>query len=428
MSCHSFIDKMIFHYTEQDMKKINISLLLLALFSLSILSCERNKIPEDIINRSDSLRTQIESTTFTYIGVYDNSGITQQDSYKCYAKRGKDNEDEGILMLRVEGTDGRVVTYDGDTFRSINPEKKEVFVVTRKYNPAKFVRRYMRMINMVMAKQSDENDDKANDDVVTTFDGTARVDGILCDIISKSGPAFDDNSKFYSLSYLGIEDGIARKESFTLFANGLKIQYDKSIVTDIKTNIELPDSLFAASVPKGYKLDKYSVGKSSGRGESPQLLAIGELAPNWRLAGGNGDSVSLSDMLGRPVVLDFWGTWCVWCVVAMPKINNIYEKYNRFGINVIGISCREPEEADPSKFMADRGIKYKALLNGDSVAKSYNVSGFPTLYVIGSDGRIIFSEAGYRDDIDSVLSAIIEADSAVAVQLDTIPSSAGTMQ
>ncbi len=409
------------------MKNINITILLLVLFSVYILGCDRNKSPEEILTRSDELRSQINSCAFTYIDVNDNGDAANQIKYKCYAKWNTADEDEFILMLRFESEDGKILTYDGDTYRAINPEKEKVFVVTRRYDPARFVKRFARIVEKVMLPKPDEDNDKASDDKLVVFDGTSRVGGILCDIISKSGPAFDENSSFHMISYIGVEDGITRKQSFTIYANGLKIQYDKTILKDIHTNIELHDSLFTVSIPKDYKLDKYSPPKSSGKGESSELLGIGQTAPDWTLLDGNGDSLSLSDMLGRPVVLDFWGTWCVWCVVAMPKINTVHERYASLGVNIIGISCREPDGAEPVKFMEDRGMKYKVVLNGDSVAKAYNVRGFPTLYVVGSDGKIVFAEAGYRDDIDSVLSAIIEADSAVAGRLDTIVS-AGELQ
>jgi hypothetical protein len=94
----------------------------------------------------------------------------------------------------------------------------------------------------------------------------------------------------------------------------------------------------------------------------------------------------------------------------MPFIQNVHEKMMDKGVAVIGISCREPAGADPEKFMASNNYSYGILLNGDKVAQAFNVSGYPTLYIINKDGRVIYSASGFEEGMDQKLIDIIEND------------------
>jgi thiol-disulfide isomerase/thioredoxin len=192
----------------------------------------------------------------------------------------------------------------------------------------------------------------------------------------------------------------------------VKIQHTKDLVKNLSVNEMVCDALFEYEIPKGYDRKLYrNIAKE--REEEPrkprkELLEEGAPAPDFTLNDGEGRTVTLSELRGSVVVLDFWGTWCGWCKVAMPKINKIYKKYKDRGVHIIGISCREPEGADPVGYMRGKRMEYPTFINGDKVADKYNVSGYPTLYIIGPDGNIAFNMAGYASGLDKLLTKKID--------------------
>ena len=118
--------------------------------------------------------------------------------------------------------------------------------------------------------------------------------------------------------------------------------------------------------------------------------------------------MSLVDLKGKVVVLDFWGTWCPWCVKAMPQLQKVYDKYRSRGATVIGLNIENDPKADPVKFMQRNKFTYGLLLNAEGAVKDYGVSGFPTLVVVGKDGTVIAREEGYSPDLEKKLGEIID--------------------
>jgi thiol-disulfide isomerase/thioredoxin len=140
---------------------------------------------------------------------------------------------------------------------------------------------------------------------------------------------------------------------------------------------------------------------------TPVEMKEGDLVPDWTLKDADGKEISLSSLRGKPVILDFWGTWCIWCVVAMPKIEAVYQEFGD-KIHIYGISCREPEGANPKEFLKEKKVSYPTLVDGDKVAQLLNVQGYPTLYVIGKDGKLLYQHSGYDKELDKNLTKILK--------------------
>lgn len=122
-------------------------------------------------------------------------------------------------------------------------------------------------------------------------------------------------------------------------------------------------------------------------------LSPGALAPDFTLADTAGNALTLSNLRGHVVLIDFWASWCVPCMAEMPTLKDIYAKYNGRGLKVLGVSM------DHVRNSWLRAIEKKQLpwlhvssLKGMQkcpVAELYQVHGIPQLYIIGPDGRII---------------------------------------
>jgi peroxiredoxin len=156
-------------------------------------------------------------------------------------------------------------------------------------------------------------------------------------------------------------------------------------------------------------------GCSSGAAPSP-VLGVGSPAPDFQLQSLDGKMVTLSSLRGRPVMLNFWATWCAPCRVEMPFIQGVFEDddWAEQGLVILAVNLGEP----PSKvksFMEDNGLSFTVLLDADqSVARDYNIRGIPTTYFIDKNGIIRDMKIGpfaKKAEIDwRLVNSIMEAD------------------
>ncbi len=121
---------------------------------------------------------------------------------------------------------------------------------------------------------------------------------------------------------------------------------------------------------------------------------VGNLAPDFQLSNLDGQSVSLSDFRGRPVLVNFWATWCGPCRYEMPFLQRIHEEQAANGLVVLGVNLGE-SPAEIREFMADFGLSFTMLLDSrQDVALTYNVRGIPTTLLIDEDGVIRYRKVG----------------------------------
>ena len=126
--------------------------------------------------------------------------------------------------------------------------------------------------------------------------------------------------------------------------------------------------------------------------EKAVLLAVGDPAPDWTLKDPQGRAHTLAEYRGQVVVLDFWATWCGPCVRVMPRLEKLHRKYGGQGLVVFGVNSFET--GDPVAAMKKKGYTYTLLLKGEEMAPAYGVTSLPVVYVIGTDGRVLYSHAG----------------------------------
>ena len=151
----------------------------------------------------------------------------------------------------------------------------------------------------------------------------------------------------------------------------------------------------------------------------PAVLADGKTAPDFTATDIEGASVKLSDYAGKVVLIDFWATWCGPCQDLMPHVEDVAKAYVPKGVVVLGVNTWD----DKDKFAAWVKARKKSDVSfvydpagqkGDaSIAMSgYGVSGIPTEFVIGKDGKVVgssvgddTSEASVKSFLDSALAA-----------------------
>ena len=123
-------------------------------------------------------------------------------------------------------------------------------------------------------------------------------------------------------------------------------------------------------------------------------------APDFTLDSVTGENITLSDLKGKVVILDFWATWCGPCVQTIPELVRLQEKYRDRGLVVLGVSMDTMAQANDDqlkKFMGKFNIKYKVMRDDGVVSEAYygdSPLAIPTMHIINREGKIINTIVG----------------------------------
>jgi thiol-disulfide isomerase/thioredoxin len=142
-------------------------------------------------------------------------------------------------------------------------------------------------------------------------------------------------------------------------------------------------------------------------------------APGWTLMDASGNPVTLSDLQGSVVVLDFWATWCGPCRMAMPEINEFTREHGGDKVHVYSVNVWENAPGKARVFMEKHDYAMTLWFGSDDITKLYEVTGIPTLVVIGPDGKIRYKEVGYEKGLKHKLAWWAEdllGDTSIAMQ------------
>lgn len=128
-------------------------------------------------------------------------------------------------------------------------------------------------------------------------------------------------------------------------------------------------------------------------------VRVGDLAPEFTLPMYGGGEVTLSELRGKVVLLNFWATWCPPC---MQELSQVQEKIlDRFPAEefVAIFASRGDSEEEITKTRAQRGFNFPMAMDQDStVFNRYAKRGIPHNYLIDREGRIVHIELGYEPE------------------------------
>ncbi len=129
---------------------------------------------------------------------------------------------------------------------------------------------------------------------------------------------------------------------------------------------------------------------------------------NWKLPYLKSNSmVDFSKFKGNLILLEFWFKNCGPCVQAVPKLNEIHQKYKNEKFQLFGIEYQENfSQENLIEYVEKIKIEYPTLYKGKSMAATYGISAAPTFILINKKGDIIYSESGFKEE---EIIALIEA-------------------
>jgi thiol-disulfide isomerase/thioredoxin len=120
--------------------------------------------------------------------------------------------------------------------------------------------------------------------------------------------------------------------------------------------------------------------------------------PEFLLQDLKGDTLSSSSWSGKPLLIDFWATWCTACRKTIPELNRFQSLYKQKGLEVISINLDQGSPEPISAFAEKLGIQYPILLDPqDRVSPQLGVEVLPSLFLFGRDGALLHSWVGYED-------------------------------
>lgn len=158
-------------------------------------------------------------------------------------------------------------------------------------------------------------------------------------------------------------------------------------------------------------------GSSSTGGEAPTMR--GKIAPNFSLVALDGKKVSLSDFKGRPVLVNFWATWCGPCKVEMPWFEEFHKQYAAQGLEILGLADDVDAGKDAiGKVVQKTGVTYPILLTDGKVQTAYGgLDYLPMSFYIDRRGVIVEETAGLgsKDEIEAHIKKMIASGTAPAV-------------
>lgn len=138
---------------------------------------------------------------------------------------------------------------------------------------------------------------------------------------------------------------------------------------------------------------------------SPQSMADGAAAALWQLSFDTpaGDRLTMQSLQGRPLLINFWATWCPPCIEELPLLDAFYQENASKGWQVLGLAV---DKLGPVRdFLAKRPLTFPVALAGlDGVGLSKSLgnvgSGLPFSVVLGSDGEVKNRKLGKLSTLD----------------------------
>lgn len=136
---------------------------------------------------------------------------------------------------------------------------------------------------------------------------------------------------------------------------------------------------------------------AAGFGHDPNAISsplIGHAAPAFTLRTLSGRALSLQSLRGKPVVVNFWASWCADCLIEHPTLLSAWQAYAPRGVVFVGVDYQDTR-ADAIKWLQTQGAPWEILEDpGQSAALSFGVYGVPETFLIDRQGTIRYKFIG----------------------------------
>ncbi len=257
------------------------------------------------------------------------------------------------------------------------------------------------------------------------------VAGVKCDVVRLVNPSNQRETRIA----IAQSDKLPRRiDQISPGAKGTVQTYSIEI-TDLKP-AEVKPAEFKITVPEGFKVSKIAnaapvptpppspvePGKSNPPQPAPQQIVKGGLdagvsAPPWALKRADDSAnVTLADQKGKVVVMGFWGPIFADSKNTLTVLEQANSSFKDKGVSIFGVTCRQaPGDAGVNAAKAafnDAKATFPLLLGGDPVVADYKVRGFPSVAVIGADGKVaaFFEATPSADELKAAVETALKGE------------------
>jgi cytochrome c biogenesis protein CcmG/thiol:disulfide interchange protein DsbE len=153
---------------------------------------------------------------------------------------------------------------------------------------------------------------------------------------------------------------------------------------------------------------------ATGLGRDPSVIAsqlVGRAAPNFTLAQLDGRPITLSQLHGQIVVINFWASWCTDCQVEQAALDRTWQQFQNSGVVVIGVNF-EDTTTDARNYVQSAGVTYPIVEDaGSRTALAYGLRGVPETFVVNRSGHIVNHLIGPVDasQLTSEINSMLDA-------------------
>lgn len=354
------------------MKKIT----LLALFTLSIISCNNLKDNEFLISGTAN---GIENGKKVFVEIQDENGVIAKDTGviengKFELKGSTDNIDLGFIRIENEKINLPIILEEGKIKINIVKDSLQKSTIEGTFNNDKFQKFNNESVAILekVKKFEKENNPKMQK-------ALAAKDTVTVNKIKKEYKNFQNDMNDYSKTF--IKNNPDAFISVLLLENFLMREYIPA--TEIKSFYD--------------KLDKKLVNTKSAQNIKKTLdlmlaVVIGKPAPKFSAKSPEGKLISLDESLGKVTIVDFWASWCAPCRKENPNVVALYNEYHSKGLNIIGVSL----DQDAKKWkdaIAKDNLSWIHVSNlkywDEPIGKQYGISSIPATFILDAKGNIV---------------------------------------
>lgn len=160
----------------------------------------------------------------------------------------------------------------------------------------------------------------------------------------------------------------------------------------------IPPDIFAFTPPPTASLIKEfedPMRSHSTTTDAPAAL-VGKPAPVIKLISADGKTISLTSFAGKPVLIDFWATWCGSCLDAIPSLEKLYSKTAAKGLVVLGVD-QDEEPQDASDYLAEHKEPWPNFHDGGEITKSLPHQGIPYFVLVDGTGKVVYASSGFDE-------------------------------
>lgn len=129
---------------------------------------------------------------------------------------------------------------------------------------------------------------------------------------------------------------------------------------------------------------------------SSMVGASSALAPSFTLPSRSGDKVSLAQLKGKVVMLNFWASWCGPCRQEMPLLEQMHKRYSALGFTLVGVNV-DANSKDAEEWLSKTPVSFPVLFDRESkVSAMYDVKAMPSTVFIDRKGNVRYLHKGYK--------------------------------